>query len=99
MPKAKKPKYDFSITWKDLPNSIKAEFTKKVKQIEIDVIASIADLHNIDFDLVAKNITPLDPQAEWEWEDNIEKGLPNDVNWADFEMQFFREELREKGIL
>jgi len=95
----KSKKYDFSVMWKDLPNSIKAEFTKKVRQIEIDAIERLANIEGVDFDLLYTNVTPLNPQAEWEWEDNVEKGLPIDVNWEDFEIQFFREELREKGIL
>jgi hypothetical protein len=95
----KKQKYDFTIAWDKLPNATKAEFTKKVKQIEIDAIERLANLYNVDFYIIYQNVTPLDPQAEWEWEDNVEKGLPLDVYWEEFEMQFFKEELREKDIL
>lgn len=99
MVKRKQLKFDFTKKWSELTNTEKAEFTRKVKQIEIDAIERLADLENVDFDVIANNITPLDPQCEWEWEDNVEKGLPLDIHWVDFEIQFFREELREREIL
>jgi hypothetical protein len=94
----KKLIFDFSKAWKDLSNVEKAEFTKKVKQIEVDSAFRLSDLERLNFDEVYNNISPLDPEEEW-GSTNPENGLPADYTWIDYEIQFYREELREKMIL
>jgi hypothetical protein len=90
--------FNFSEKWADLgPNTQKA-FIEIVKRIEIYALEQISVKYHIDYSKIENEVTHLDPHAEWK-DIDPERGLPEDWNWIDFEVQFFEEELREKGIL
>lgn len=92
------PDFDFNMEWDSLGRKTKEKFIAKVKQIENDALNRISKEEKIDFEIVKENVTPLDPESEW---CSFEVGcdLPADINWIEFEMDFFRGELIEKGIL
>lgn len=90
--------YDFTKEWEDLDLETKTAFINKCKEIEEQAIRVLANQYNVDYSTVVNVVTPLDPEGEW-YSTNPERGLPNDINWIDFEIQFMKEELMEANII
>jgi len=88
--------YDFNMAWSTIEPKTKQKFIKKVKEIETTAIQWISTEEKVDVETIKEAITPLDPEAQW---DSMLGVLPEDVDWIEFEIQFMREELKEKGVI
>lgn len=93
----KTPNYNFECDWEAVGTKTKLKFIKKVQQIENDAIKRTAADENIDEETIREEITHLDYEEEWNSFCGCEE-LPADITWIEFEMEFMKQELREKGI-